>query len=133
MDFCSSHSHQLSFDHTCHSHRCVGSCRFCIDQGVDICALWRDNASVDLDGGCCVCLERGVFNVHRHFNSRYLWNRTSFCTVCNSGDCRVQVSRHKALYTSSELAEMQLSSSWHHFGGHVDVNHKNDGTLLSGI
>ena len=59
MDFCSSHSHQLSSDHARRPHRCVGSCKLCNDQGMAICALWRDTASVDLHGGCRICLERG--------------------------------------------------------------------------
>ena len=133
MDFCCPSSHQLSFDHHRRPHQCVGSCRLCNNQGTAICALWKTNASVDLHGGCCICLERGVYSVHRHFNSRYLWSKTSFCTVCNSDDCRVEVDRRKTLYTSSVLAEMQLSSTWSHFGGHVDVNHENGGTLLSGV
>ena len=48
-----------------------------------------------------------------------------------NGGCIID--RRKTLFNSSVLAEMQLSSTWRHFGGHVDVNHENGGTLLSGI
>ena len=59
MDFCSSHSHQLSSDHTHRPHRCVVSCKLCNDQGMAICALWRDNASVDLQGVVVYALNGG--------------------------------------------------------------------------
>ena len=110
MDFCCPSSHQLSFDHHRRPHQCVESCRLCNDEGMAICSLWKANASVDLNRGCCICLERGVYSVHRHFNSRYLWNKSSFCTVCNSDDCRVEVDRRKTLFTSSVLAEMQFQA-----------------------
>ena len=72
---------------------------------------------------------------HRHFNGRFLWRRSRFCTLCNSDLCGLYPpgGRIKVLYTGTTLAEMQLSTLWTYNGRHVEVNHENGGTLATGV